>query len=154
MQFRAVLWLVLFASLTLAVFAQTSRGTVSGVLTDANGAVIAGANVVLTNTETTVSRTTVTNGEGFYRFDAVDLGTYTLKFSASSFATLTKSNIVVSANQTATVDAQLAPGTQEVSVDITAVGPGRAIASCSARRRASNRIATRPCREIDWCRLW
>jgi outer membrane receptor protein involved in Fe transport len=120
MQFRAILWLALITSLTLATFAQTSRGTVSGVLTDANGAVIAGANVVLTNTETTVSRTTVTNGEGFYRFDAVDLGTYTLKFSASSFAALTKSNIMVSANQTATIDAQLVPGTQEVSVDITA----------------------------------
>jgi hypothetical protein len=120
MQAKAINITLLLIALCSATFAQTSRGTVSGVVTDATGAVISGASVVLTNTATTVSRSTVTNSEGFYRFDAVDLGAYSVKFDATNFGAITKSNIVVSANLTSTVDAQLSPGTQELTVDVTA----------------------------------
>jgi protocatechuate 3,4-dioxygenase beta subunit len=65
--------------------AQTSRGIVSGTVTDTNGAVVTGANVTLTNTETTISRTVDTSDSGFYRFDAVDLGTYSVTIIASGF---------------------------------------------------------------------
>lgn len=119
MKFKPIFWLLVFLCTSLQALAQTSRGTVSGVVTDTAGAVIANATATLTNNETKVARTTVTNGEGVYRFDAVDLGTYTLKVSATGFSTLNKSNIVVSANLTSTIDAQLAAGTQEVSVDVT-----------------------------------
>jgi hypothetical protein len=120
MQSKALNITLLLIALSFTTFAQTSRGTVSGVVTDATGAVISGASVVLTNKATTVSRSTVTNDEGFYRFDAVDLGTYTVKFNATNFGAITKSNIVVSANLTSSVDAQLSPGTQELTVDVTA----------------------------------
>jgi Carboxypeptidase regulatory-like domain/TonB dependent receptor/TonB-dependent Receptor Plug Domain len=120
MQAKALNIMLSLIALCFTTFAQTSRGTVSGVVTDATGAVISGASVVLTNTATTVNRSTVTNNEGFYRFDAVDLGTYMVKFNATNFGVITKSNIVVSANLTSTVDAQLSPGTQELTVDVTA----------------------------------
>lgn len=120
MKTKALLCVLTLFALSLAVAAQTSRGTVSGTVNDQTGAVIAGASVVLTNVETTVTRSTVSNGDGLYRFDAVDLGTYTIKITAPGFGPLTKSNIVVSANLTSTVDTQLTPGTQELSVDVTA----------------------------------
>jgi len=103
-----------------AAAAQTSRGTVSGIISDPTGAVIAGATVNLTSNQTGVTRTTVTNSEGVYRFDAVDLGNHGLKVTATNFGTVVKTNIVVLANQTAAVDAQLAPSGTEVSVDVTA----------------------------------
>ena len=103
-----------------SVFAQTSRGVVSGTVTDANGAIIPGAEVKLINTETTVERSVVTNSEGFYRFDAVDLGTYSVKIGATGFGTITKNNVIVNANQTSTVDTQLTAGSQEVTVDVIA----------------------------------
>ena len=71
--------------IAVSASAQTSRGTVSGVVTDPNGAVIPGAEVTLTNTDTTVARSVVTNDEGFYRFDAVDLGNYSISIAAASF---------------------------------------------------------------------
>jgi Carboxypeptidase regulatory-like domain len=77
MKIRAAFFTLVFFTLSIGGFAQTSRGTVSGTITDPTGAVISGANVTLTNTATTVSRSTVTNSEGIYRFDAVDLGDYT-----------------------------------------------------------------------------
>ncbi|HEX8558562.1 MAG TPA: carboxypeptidase regulatory-like domain-containing protein [Pyrinomonadaceae bacterium] len=102
------------------VAAQTSRGTVSGVVTDPAGAVIRGASVTLTNTQTNVSRQTTANDEGFYRFDAVELGTYTVVIGSPGFGELTKANVVVNANQNSQIDAQLAPGGQQVTVDVVA----------------------------------
>ena len=120
MKIKSLVITLTLVGLSLTASAQTSRGTVSGVVTDQTGAVVSGAGVVITNAATSVSRSTVTNGEGFYRFDAVDLDTYTIKFTAPGFGAVVKNNIVVSANQTASVDAQLAPGTQELTVDVTA----------------------------------
>ncbi len=105
---------------SMLISAQTSRGTVSGIIKDPNGAVIPGAQITLTNTDTTVTRTSVTNDEGFYRFDAVDLGTYSLTVAAQSFGTATKTNIIVNANQTSSIDAELIVGSQAAIVDVTA----------------------------------
>jgi len=119
----AILCLVLVSS--MLAFAQTSRGTVSGVIKDQTGAVIPGATVTLTNTDTTVERTATTNDEGFYRFDAVDLGNYSVRIAAASFGTATKTGIIVNANQTSAVDADLVPGGQEVVVEVTADAGGQ-----------------------------
>ena len=113
--FRLIILLVI---LSITAFAQTSRGTVSGIVADQTAAVIPGAAVTLTNTETGLIRTTVTNGEGIFRFDAVELGTYSVKVSANNFGTVVKNNLVVSANQITQVDTQLLPGSQELAVDV------------------------------------
>jgi outer membrane receptor protein involved in Fe transport len=106
--------------MSIPVAAQTSRGTVNGIVSDSTGAVIAGATVTLTNNQTGVARSTTSNGEGVYRFDAVDLGTYSVKIAADSFGAVTKTNIQVSANQIATVDVQLTPSGSDIVVDVTA----------------------------------
>ncbi len=105
---------------TTLTFAQTSRGTVSGIVKDPVGAVVPGAEVTLTSLTTTVTRSTTTNDEGFYRFDAVDLGTYSVSIAAANFGTVTKSGIIVNANQTSAVDAELTLGSQQVTVEVTA----------------------------------
>lgn len=114
----ALMCLVIVSS--MLTFAQTSRGIVSGVVKDPNGAVVPGAEVTLTNTDTTVARSVTTNDEGFYRFDAVDLGNYSVRISAPSFSTVVKSGIIVNANQTSAVDADLAVGNQQAVVEVTA----------------------------------
>ena len=102
------------------ILAQTSRGTVSGVAKDPNGAVIPGAEVTLTNLDTAVVRSVVTNDEGFYRFDAVNLGNYSVSIAAPNFGTAIKNGIIVNANQTSEVNVELAPGDQKVVVEVTA----------------------------------
>ena len=66
-------------ALTVAASAQTSRGTISGTVTDPSGAVVSRATVAISHTETGARRVTTTNEAGIYRFDAVDLGGYELK---------------------------------------------------------------------------
>jgi outer membrane receptor protein involved in Fe transport len=120
MKMKVIILVAALLGLSLAVMAQTSRGTVSGVVSDTAGAVVPGATITLTSGATNLSRTTTTNDEGFYRFDAVDLGTYSVNINATNFGRVTKTNIAVNANQTSTVDAQLAPGGQQITVDVVA----------------------------------
>ncbi len=141
MKIRASLFAILYFSLSLVAFGQTSRGAVNGTVTDPTGAVISGVNVTLTNTATNVSRTTVTNSEGIYHFEAVDLGDYTIKFTATGFGETVKSNVVVSANQTASVDAQLQVGAQSLSISVTA--ESGALLQTEAPVRGGNLDSTR-----------
>ena len=67
--------------------AQTSRGTVTGLVTDAQKAAVPGAKVELTGIATNVTRTTQTNESGLYRFDAVDPGPYKLTVQSTGFRT-------------------------------------------------------------------
>ena len=108
---------ITFASLALG---QTSRGTVSGTVTDPNGAVISGAEITLTSAATKLNRTTTTNTEGFYRFEAVDPGTYSLKVNATGFGEVVSTGIVVQANQTSDVPTQMAPAGQVETVNVAA----------------------------------
>ena len=56
-----------------AGYAQVTTGTVSGTVTDSTGAVIAGANVVIQNEETGISRAVQTNVSGRYTAPALGL---------------------------------------------------------------------------------
>src|ERR687897_149839 len=115
MKIKALMILTMVLGLAFAAQAQTSRGTVAGTITDSNGAVVSGATVTLTNTDTNLSRTAETNDSGFYRFDAVDLGNYSVTVTAPGFGTINTTGVAVSANQTTAVDAQLAQGGQTVT---------------------------------------
>jgi hypothetical protein len=104
----------------LTALAQTSRGTITGEVTDPQGAKIAGADVELTNKGTNQTRTTKSNDSGIYRFDAVELGQYDLKISAPGFKHYAARDIEVQANRIATFDAQLELGTTEIVVEVNA----------------------------------
>ena len=58
------------------VSAQATTGSIQGVVTDSQGAAIPGATVTVRNVETDVSRTSVSDGEGFYRFLNLPVGNY------------------------------------------------------------------------------
>lgn len=120
MKRKVLLLAAVVLGFALQAQAQTSRGTVSGVVTDPNNAVIAGAEVTIINAETSVSRSAVTNGEGIYRFEAIDPGTYSVKITAPNFGTVIKNDVAVNANQTSTVDTQLAPGAAAIEISVTA----------------------------------
>ena len=55
---------------------QTFRGGIQGVVTDPNGAVIAGADVTVANPDTGLTRTAQTDDSGSYLFSELPIGTY------------------------------------------------------------------------------
>jgi len=89
--------------------AQTTTSTVEGTVTDANGAVVAGAEVKATAATLASERTTATDSEGFYRLTALPAGTYTVTVSRSGFAT-SSSNIELTLNRVVTFDIKLQVG--------------------------------------------
>ncbi|MGH9882530.1 MAG: carboxypeptidase regulatory-like domain-containing protein, partial [Pyrinomonadaceae bacterium] len=120
MKHRLITFVVLLALSALTAVAQTSRGSVTGTVTDPNGAVIAGADVTLTSMQTNTSRTTKTSDEGLYRFEAVEPGTYQVKISSAGFGDSITTGVDVRANQTSDTPVQLAPSGQQITVDVTA----------------------------------
>ena len=118
---KIVLWRItaVFA-LATAVHGQTSRGTVSGTILDASGAVVAGARVVLTGAETGARQSALSNEAGIYRFDAVDLGMYELGVTHPGFRPFLSSGVNVEANRVTTFDPRLELGTSETAVEVSA----------------------------------
>src|SRR5579864_4363865 len=104
--------------LALAAHAQTSRGTVTGTVSDQSGAAVGGARVSLTGVDTGVKLSTESNDAGVYRFDAVDLGAYQLQVAHPGFRTYLGSGINVEANRATTLDPRLEVGAAETRIDV------------------------------------
>ncbi|MEZ5398627.1 MAG: carboxypeptidase regulatory-like domain-containing protein [Bryobacteraceae bacterium] len=106
--------------ITTPISAQTSRGTLTGAVRDQQAAAVPGVNVELTNQATNVARSTTTNEIGFFRFDAVDLGDYTVTVKQTGFQTFVKRSIPVLANQTVTLDVVLEVGETSTTIEVVA----------------------------------
>src|SRR5215471_21471531 len=90
--------LLLFLPVSNA-FSQTVTGTISGMVVDSSGAIMAGTTVKLVNEQTGFFRTVTTNDEGRFDFAAVQPGAYTLRVEHPGFQTLEKKDVVLSANE-------------------------------------------------------
>jgi hypothetical protein len=111
------LFLLCFA---IAALGQ-GAGDLTGVITDATGAVVQKVTLTLTNDATGVVRTTETTAAGVYRFTALPItGTYTLKVDAKGFRAVTIKNIVVSVGTAVTQDIALQVGTAGETVSVEA----------------------------------
>lgn len=110
------------AAFVLAIsglYGQTSRGTLTGIVTDPSTAAVPNAIVKITNVETNVSRGTATNQRGVYRFDAVDPGSYEITIESQGFRTYTKRSLFISAAQVVAWNATLEIGETANTVEIT-----------------------------------
>jgi hypothetical protein len=99
----------MFHLLSPSANAQTTTSTIEGTVTDANAAVIPGAEVTASGTTLAAERSVTTDAEGFYRLTALPAGTYTLTVSRTGFAPST-SNIELTLNRVVTFDVQLQVG--------------------------------------------
>ena len=104
-------------------FAQaTASATIQGTVTDKSGAVVSGAQVVAKNKATDVSRAATTSDDGYYKFELLPVGTYTVTVSKAGFGTVAQT-IETLIGQTATVNAQLSPGATSEVIEVTSEAP-------------------------------
>ena len=119
--FVAMLSLLLLAA--LPVSAQTTGlGVVRGVVQDATGAVIPGAQLSLTHQDTNISRQAESSETGTYEFPAIPLGPYNLVVEMAGFKKWDGS-FSLQAGQTATVTAELEVGSVDTVIEVTGVAP-------------------------------
>lgn len=124
---RKTSWVVLPLVLSLIIaaplYAQRSSGTITGVVTDPQGAVVAGAEVTITNQANGVAHTFVTTSAGLYSAQSLDPGTYTISIKAANFEDYVAKNVVLDVNTTSTVNATMKVGNanEQVTVEGSAV---------------------------------
>src|ERR1700691_4140392 len=116
----------LFAALLLLLPAMLSAqsvvtGALNGTVTDPSGAVIVGATVSLSSTDTGASLTTQTNASGGYSFGLVKPGRYTLVVTQTGFKQSTQV-ADVALGETAVSNVKLELGSGSVTVEVTGQG--------------------------------
>ncbi len=120
----AVLAIVFLACSDRCIVAQTSgNGNIVGTITDPSGAAVPNATVVVTNTDTGVSRTLTSNGDGLYTANFLVPGHYEVLASASSFGKVDHKNLTLTVGQILTVDAALPNASVSSAVEVTAETP-------------------------------
>ena len=106
---------------TPAIAQQSSN--ITGVVSDAQGAVLPGATVTATSSALIAARTAVTEANGSYRFAALPAGTYELTYELSGFQTLKRPNVNLGIGQTLALDAQLQVQSLTENVTVVAESP-------------------------------
>src|SRR5258707_12030950 len=104
---RSVLGLVLVVVLSIAVPAQLPTSTLNGTVTDPQGAAVAGAQVVITSNATGLSKETATGGDGGFAVADLTPGDYTVRVSASGFATSELKRVRLGVGRASTLDVSL-----------------------------------------------
>ncbi len=100
--------------------AQGSNTRVNGTVKDAQGAVVAGATVTLTDNATQTSQTATTNEDGQFAFNAVREGLYTLVAEGAGFKKTSVPDVRVNIDQTSTINVALEVGALGETVTVTA----------------------------------
>src|SRR5450755_5031648 len=94
MKFRSLMWLTVGSLVAAAsIWAQETRATMTGTVTDPSGAVVPGASIASKNLETNVTTTAVTNEAGLYTTEPVNPGQYSVTVSKVGFKTVVQGNV-------------------------------------------------------------
>ena len=116
---------VLFSALMLSLVcsAQVERATITGALTDKNGAVVPSATVRITEESTNETKTLQTDSAGEYTASNLTPGSYTIEAEKTGFTKHVNKGYVVQVGQTARLDIVMDVGSVTQSVEVTGAIP-------------------------------
>jgi hypothetical protein len=114
---------LLLAILSASASAQMDQGTITGVVQDTTGAVISGATVVLTSTDTGLKLVTKADSSGIYTFPSSRIGNYNLSATYTGFQTTVQEKVHLDVQQRLNVVLVLKPGTITDTVTVTTAPP-------------------------------
>src|SRR5512138_323889 len=120
---RRMRWGFLFLSALVAAcvaYGQIRSATITGTVTDPSGATVAGAQVTVTEQQTSVSNTTKTTEAGIFTIPYLPAGTYTVTVTATGFADYRLTGLTLGAGQTIRSDAGLKLATVGTAVEVAA----------------------------------
>src|SRR6476660_3028122 len=111
--------LLVCGAMTNLVWAQATA-QISGTVRDASGAVLPGVQVTATQTDTGVSRTTVSNETGFYSLPSLTLGPYRVEAALPGFRTFTQTGTVLQVGSNPVIDVKMEVGQVAQVVEVQA----------------------------------
>jgi hypothetical protein len=105
-------------------FAQANAsGALQGTITDPSDAAIKSAKVAITSKEQGWTRSADTSDTGFYRFELLPAGIYSIKAIASGFSTAEAKDVVLQVGATTTQNFTLKPGSVSETIEVTSAAP-------------------------------
>lgn len=120
-------WLLRVLGLAIAMalccFGQIGGGSLLGTVSDPSGSAVVGAKVTAVNTETGVSRSTVTNETGYFEFPLLPAGQYRLEAELTGFRKATTAVFALNTGTRPRVDLKLEIGQVSESVEVVATAP-------------------------------
>src|SRR5881396_1436148 len=118
-----IVTLVLAITAPTAAHAQAVKGSLVGNVTDASGLVLPGVNVTITEVNTNISYSAITNESGNYVFSNLKDGTYRVSGELSGFRRVVRDGVDVPVNATVRVDLKLEVGALEESITVVGESP-------------------------------
>ena len=115
--------LAILIVLAPAAWSQEVTATIVGTITDPTGAAVSGAMVKATSVERDTIYSAVSNDAGLYRIAELPAGNYTLSVEKSGFATVSRSQFVLTVNQVARIDVALKVGQVTQTLEVTGAPP-------------------------------
>jgi hypothetical protein len=100
-------------------WAQAIFGTLTGIISDPSGAVVANAKVTLKNSESGDTRESETDSQGYYTFASVPVGSYSLLVEAPGFQGYKVDGIALGGGERRNVNASLQVGSTNQTVEVT-----------------------------------
>jgi hypothetical protein len=122
-------WLGVFLGVVLVVVsprvlhAQAVKGELLGSVTDQGGLAVPGATVTITEVNTNISYTAVTNESGYYIFSNLKDGTYKVQAELTGFKKVIRQGVQVPVNSTVRVDLKMEIGAIEESITVVGESP-------------------------------
>jgi hypothetical protein len=142
---------IIFLIAGTTAHAQIDRAVLEGTVTDASGAVVAGAGVKILSSDTNILQEQRTNSNGYYRFAGLAVGRYTVTVKGAGFKTRVVGGVILEVGQTRTLDATLAVGAAAETVEVNAsAAPADRSSAEAATVIRSDQIANLPNNGRDW----
>src|SRR4051812_17827085 len=120
---RPAVWITLLLSISTALRAQVSSGSIAGQVADQSRAAIANVTVRLTNQGTAVERSVQSDNAGDYLFQVVPPGIYRIRVEAAGFRAMEVSGLEVQVAQQVKRDFELQVGDTSTKLEVTASSP-------------------------------
>src|SRR5579872_2967595 len=120
---RLAISVLSFSIAEILLFGQANTASIRGTVTDASGAVVPGAQIILTNTRTGVKASDKTNAAGEYLFEFLPPGTYQVESQVAGFKTFVRGGIVLDLARQLRIDIGLEAGQLTETVNVTAQAP-------------------------------
>jgi hypothetical protein len=118
---RILIPAIIVMALGQLAFSQTAQ--VTGRVNDSSGAVVPGAQITVTNQKTSLTRDSVTNGEGYFTIPLLPPGDYRLSVKKEGFKPIVRPDVVLNVEQVARLDFTLETGAVTETVTITSDAP-------------------------------
>jgi hypothetical protein len=152
---KSILMVIIFSlSLAVSMYSQVTGASLSGIITDASGGAISGAQISVRNTATDITKDTTTDSVGFYTVPNLPPGNYEVKITAAGFTSAVQSNLALAVGAQQQLNISMKVGASSTTVQVTEAAPQIDLTSSTLTGQVeSQTVLDLPLNGRDWTSL-